>query len=265
MVEKYEACRDMFHEFDWSAWTAGTPQDRLALLPSAQEHILSQEDGKNRCTKLVHELSQAFALTVPHEKALHIRDDVGFFQTVLAHLTKCAVGEPQLEKDLDLAVRQIESRAVASGGVMDIFAAAGLEKPDISVLSDKFLDEVRGMPQRNLAADLLQSLLRDEIASRRRKNVVQARSFADMLEQTIRRYQNRTIEATQVIEELIRLARAMREAKIRGEGLGLSDEDLAFHSMVPWRPTTARYGSWEARLSVLSPVSWLIPSATTSP
>ena len=240
MVEKYEACRDMFHGFDWSAWTAGTPQDRLALLPSAQEHILSQKDGKNRCTKLVHELSQAFALAVPHEKALHIRDDVGFFQTILAHLTKRAAGEPQLEKDLDLAVRQIVSRAVASGGVMDIFAAAGLEKPDISVLSDKFLDEVRGMPQRNLAADLLQKLLRGEIVSRRRKNVVQARSFADMLEQTIRRYQNRTIEATQVIEELIRLARAMREAKIRGEGLGLSEEELAFYDALETNDSAVR-------------------------
>ncbi len=240
MVEKYEACRDMFHGFDWSAWTAGTPQDRLALLPSAQEHILSQKDGKNRCTKLVHELSQAFALAVPHEKALHIRDDMGFFQTVLAHLTKRAAGEPQLEKDLDLAVRQIVSRAVASGGVMDIFAAAGLEKPDISVLSDKFLDEVRGMPQRNLAADLLQKLLRGEIVSRRRKNMVQARSFADMLEQTIRRYQNRTIEATQVIEELIRLARAMREAKIRGEGLGLSEEELAFYDALETNDSAVR-------------------------
>ena len=193
MTEKYEACRSMFHGFDWSKWTAGTPQDKLALLPSTQEHILAQKDGKDRYTRLVRELSQAFALAVPHEKALHIRADVGFFQTVLAHLTKRAASEPQPERDLDLAVRQIVSRAVASGGVMDIFAAAGLEKPDISVLSDEFLDEVRGMPQRNLAADLLQKLLRGELAARRRKNIVQARSFAEMLEQTIRRYQNRTI------------------------------------------------------------------------
>ena len=240
MVEKYEACRNMFHGFDWSKWTAGTPQDKLALLPSTQEHILAQKDGKDRYTRLVRELSQAFALAVPHEKALHIRDDVGFFQTVLAHLTKRAASEPQPERDLDLAVRQIVSRAVASGGVMDIFAAAGLEKPDISVLSDEFLDEVRGMPQRNLAADLLQKLLRGELAARRRKNIVQARSFAEMLEQTIRRYQNRTIEATQVIEELIRLARAMREAKTRGEKLGLSEEELAFYDALETNDSAVR-------------------------
>jgi type I restriction enzyme R subunit len=126
-------------------------------------------------------------------------------------------------------VRQIISRAVAPEGVMDIFAAAGLQKPDISILSDEFLAEVRGMPQRNLAVELLQKLLKGEISTRRRKNVVQARSFAEMLEQTIRRYQNRAIEAAQVIEELIALAKDMREADRRGEALGLSEEELAFY------------------------------------
>ena len=133
------------------------------------------------------------------------------------------------EEELDLAVRQIISRAVASEGVLDIFAAAGLEKPDISVLSDDFLAEVRGMPHRNLAVELLQKLLRGELAARRRKNVVQARSFADMLEDTLRRYQNRAIEAAQVIEELIGLAQNMREANARGEQLGLSEDELAFY------------------------------------
>ena len=126
-------------------------------------------------------------------------------------------------------MRQIISRAVASEGVMDIFAAAGLDRPDISVLSDEFLAEVRGMPQRNLAAELLQKLLKGEISIRRRKNVVQARSFAEMLEQTLHRYQNRAIEAAQVIEELIQLARDMREANARGERLGLSEDELAFY------------------------------------
>ena len=126
-------------------------------------------------------------------------------------------------------MRQIISRAVTSGGVIDIFAAAGLDKPDISVLSDEFLAEVQGMPQRNLAVELLQKLLRGELATRRRTNVVQARSFAEMLEQTLRRYQNRAIEAAQVIEELIELAREMREASSRGEKLGLSEDELAFY------------------------------------
>ena len=130
---------------------------------------------------------------------------------------------------MDHAVRQIISQAVASEGVMDIFAAAGLEKPDISVLSDEFLAEVKGMPQRNLAVELLQKLLKGELTTRRRKNVVQARSFAEMLEQTLRRYQNRAIEAAQVIEELIGLAKEMREANARGEQLGLTEDELAFY------------------------------------
>ena len=229
MLEKHGVCCALFHGFDWSKWTTGTPQERLGLLPPAQEHILAQENGKDRCLQAVRELSQAFALAVPHEETFRIRDDVGFFQQVRAALSKRAEAEARPEEDLDLAVRQIISRAVTSGGVIDIFAAAGLDKPDISVLSDEFLAEVQGMPQRNLAVELLQKLLRGELATRRRTNVVQARSFAEMLEQTLRRYQNRAIEAAQVIEELIELAREMREASSRGEKLGLSEDELAFY------------------------------------
>ena len=229
MLEKYEICCGLFHGFDRSKWTAGTPQERLGLLPAAQEHILAQENGKNRCVQSVRELSQAFALAVPHEDAIRIRDDVAFFQAVQLVLAKRAAAEARPEEDLDHAVRQIVSRAVASEGVIDIFAAAGLEKPDISILSEEFLAEVRGMPQRNLAVELLQKLLKGELATRRKKNVVQARSFAEMLEQTLRRYQNRAVEAAQVIEELIRLARELREATARGEKLGLSEDELAFY------------------------------------
>ena len=131
--------------------------------------------------------------------------------------------------DLDSAIRQIVSRAVASGGVVDIFPEAGLRKPDISVLSDEFLDEVKGMTRRNLAVDLLQKLIKGEISTRRRQNMIQARSFAGLLEETIRRYQNRAIEAAQVIEELVALAREMREAASRGEELGLNEDELAFY------------------------------------
>src|SRR6185437_1473504 len=229
MHEKYEVCCDLFRGLDWSRWSTGTPQQRLGLLPAAQEHILAQENGKDRYISAVRELSQAFALAVPHPEALAIRDDVAFFQAVQAVLAKRAPGDARPEEDLDHAVRQIISRAVAPDGVVDIFAAAGLEKPDISILSDEFLAEVRGMPQRNLAVELLQKLLKGEIRGRRAKNIVQARSFAEMLEETIRRYQNRAIEAAQVIEELIGLAREMREANARGEKLGLSDDELAFY------------------------------------
>jgi len=229
MLEKYEICCGLFHGFDHSKWVSGTSQERLSLLPSAQEHILSQQDGKDRLLKAVQELSQAFALAVPHEDALRIRDDVAFFQAVRAVLAKGAPEGAKTQEELDLAVRQIVSRAVASEGVVDIFAAAGLKKPDISILSDQFLADVKGMPQRNLAVELLRKLLSGEIRTRRRKNVVQARSFAELLEETIRRYQNRAIEAAQVIEELIGLAKEMRQANARGEKLGLSDEELAFY------------------------------------
>ena len=229
MQEKYDVCCGLLHGFDWRAWTEGTPQERLSLLPAAQEHVLAQEEGKERCLAAVRELSQAFALAVPHGEAVRIRDDVGFFQAVRAALSKPAATEARAEEDLDLAVRQIISRAVASEGVIDIFAAAGLDKPDISVLSDEFLAEVRDMPHRNLAVELLQKLLRGELTVRRRKNVVQARSFAEMLEQSLRRYQNRAIEAAQVIEELIQLAQEMREANARGEQLGLTEDELAFY------------------------------------
>ncbi len=229
MLEKYEICCGLFHGFDRTQWINGTPQERLGLLPAAQEHILAQENGKDRCMQAVRELSQAFALAVPHEDAIRIRDEVGFFQAVRSVLAKRAATEARPEEDLDHAIRQIVSRAVASEGVIDIFAAAGLEKPDISILSDEFLAEVRGMKQCNLAVELLQKLLKSELSIRRKKNIVQARSFSEMLEQTLRRYQNRAVEAAQVIEELIQLAREMRKADARGEALGLSEDELAFY------------------------------------
>ena len=240
MLEKYEICGGLFHGFDRSKWTAGTPQERLGLLPAAQEHILTQENGKDRYVQSVRELSQAFALAVPHEDAIRIRDDVAFFQAVQSVLAKRASADARPEEELDHAVRQIISRAVASEGVIDIFAAAGLEKPDISILSEEFLAEVRGMPQRNLAVELLQKLLKGEVATRRKKNVVQARSFAEMLEQTLRRYQNRAVEAAQVIEELIQLARELREATARGERLGLSEDELAFYDALETNDSAVR-------------------------
>ncbi len=240
MLEKYEICRGLFHGFDRSAWTAGTPAERLGLLPAAQEHVLAQEDGKERCVRAVRDLSRAFALAVPHEDALRIRDDVAFFQAVRSVLAKRSAAEARPEEALDHAVRRIISRAVAPDGVIDIFAAAGLEKPDLSILSDEFLAEVRDMPQRNLAVELLRKLLEGELAARRRKNVVQARSFAEMLERTLHRYRNRAVEAAQVIEELIRLARELREAGARGEKLGLSEDELAFYDALETNDSAVR-------------------------
>lgn len=229
MLERYEVCCGIFHGFDWSKWKIGGSQERLSVLPAAQEHVLAQEDGKNRLVKAVSELSKAFALAVPHEKALEIRDDVGFFQAVRTVLTKSTGDGRRSPEEIELAIRQIVSKAVSSDEVIDIFAAAGLKKPDISILSDEFLAEVRGMPQRNLAVEMLRKLLEGEIKTRSRKNVVQARSFAELLENAITRYQNRAIETAQVIEELIELAKDMREANRRGEALGLTEDEVAFY------------------------------------
>ncbi len=227
--EKYEICCSLFHDFDWSTWMSGDAKDRLKLLPVAQEQILAKKDGKDRCIRAVRELTQAFALAVPHEYTTRIRDDVAFFQAVSISLAKRAPSDAKSDEELDHAVRQIVSRAVSSEGVIDIYNSVGLEKPEVSILSEKFLSEIRNMPHRNLAAELLQKLLKSEIAARRKRNVVQARSFAEMLAKTIKAYQNRSIQAAQVIEELIELARSLREADARGEELGLSEDELAFY------------------------------------
>jgi len=229
MREKYEICAAFFHGFDHSTWATGNATQKLGILPAAQEHILKQDDGKNRFVKAVIELSKAFALAVPSDEALAVVDDVAFYQAVKSVLTKSAGGEPRDPSQIDHAIRQIVSRAVSSDEVIDIFAAAGLKKPDISVLSDEFLAEVRGLPQRNLAVEMLRKLLEGEIKQRSRKNAVQARSFLEMLEKSITRYQNRAIETAAVIEELIELARDMRAAQRRGEQLGLSDDEVAFY------------------------------------
>jgi type I restriction enzyme R subunit len=240
MLERHEVCCGLFgpwiaadgaqhSAFDWTAWTTGTAAQRVSLLPAAQEHVLAQEDGKARLLQSVTELSQLFALAVPHEEAIRIRDDVGFFQAVRSAIAKTSVSDRRSSGELDHAIRQMVSNAVASDQVIDIFAAAGLKNPDISILSDEFLTDVQGMQHKNLAVELLRKLLNDEVKARSRQNLVQSRSFADLLEKSVRRYQNRAIEAAQVIEELIELAKEMREAQQRGEKLGLSSDELAFY------------------------------------
>lgn len=229
MLEKYEVVSAMFHGFNYSKFITGAPSERLAIIPAAMEHILSQEDGKTRLLQAVTELSKAFALSVPNKGALNIKDDVGFFQAIQSAIAKNTQIPGRTEEELDSAVRQIVSKAISSDEVIDIFSDAGLKKPDISILSDEFLAEIQNMPHRNLALEVLQKLLNDEIKARSRKNIVQSRSFAEMLERTIRRYQNRTIEAAQVILELIEIAKEMRAAKERGEKLGLTEEEEAFY------------------------------------
>jgi ribosomal protein L17 len=177
----------------------------------------------------VTQLSQAFALSVPHAETFKIRDDVEFFQAVRSRIAKFETGTGKTDDDLDSAIKQIISKAVVSDRVIDIFEAAGIKKPDISILSDEFLAEVKGMPHKNLAFELLKKLLNDEIKSRSKRNLIQGRSFAELLEQAIKKYQNKAIEAAKVIEELIELAKKMREADKRGEDLGLTFDEVAFY------------------------------------
>ncbi|MDD5140201.1 MAG: type I restriction endonuclease subunit R [Verrucomicrobiales bacterium] len=230
MLEKYEQVCAILHGFDYEGAAKATAAKRLPLIAQAAEHVLQQKDGKPRYLLAVTELSKAFALSVPHDSALEIRDEVGFFQEVRAVLAKSiSEGGGKSPEELELAVRQIVSRAISSDKVIDIFDAAGLKKPDISILSDEFLAEVQHLPQRNLAVELLQKLLNNELKIRSKKYLVQSRSFAEMLEATIRKYQNRTIEAAQVIAELIELAKQMREGHKRGKDLGLTDDEVAFY------------------------------------
>ena len=230
MLEKHEICCDLFDGFNWRELSSNKTK-QLELLTAAQEHILAhkEKDAKKRFIEAVKELSQAFALAVPHDETKNIRDDVAFFQAVRSSLIKRLPDTARSDEELDQAIRQIVSKVVAPMGVIDIFTAAGLKKPDISILSEEFLNEIQKMPTRNLAVELLEKLLKGEIAHRSKKNKVRAGSFQVMLEKTINRYHNRTIEAAKVIEELIQLAREMREADARGEKLGLEKDELAFY------------------------------------
>lgn len=229
LLEKYEIIRALCHGFDYSPFFTVSPEERLHTITAAMEYILSLNEGRKRFMQAVGDLSKAFALAVPHEKALAIRDEVAFFQTLRATFAKHTLGERKTLEEMDTAIQQIISRAVSSDKVVDIFSAAGLKRPDISILSDEFLHDIQGLPQKNLALEALRKLLHDEIKARARKNLVQSRSFLEMLEQTILKYHNRTLEAAQVIEELVALAKKMREADRRGEKLGLSEEELAFY------------------------------------
>lgn len=242
MVEKYEIVRDMFHGFDYSGFWKASSRERLEIIPRAMEHILKvdlhlymeEEGGKNpekhRFMKAVSELSRAFALAVPHERAMKISDEVGFFQLIRANINKyrSRVGERR-EEDIEAAVRQLISQAISTDDVVDIFSAAGLQKPDISILSDEFLEDVKKLPHKNVAVELLQKLIKDEIQTHQRTNLVQSRSFSKLLQETINRYYNKTLETAQIVMELIELAKQIREAKNRGEELGLSTEELAFY------------------------------------
>ncbi len=202
----------------------------MTVILEAQEHILGLEDGKNRFAKQVTLLSKAFSLSVPDSRAMDIKADVGFFQAVKARLTKFEPeGSGKSDAEMETAIRQIVDRAVVVDGVIDIFDAAGIKKPDISILSDDFLEEIKGMKRRNLALELLKRILNDEIKIRTRKNLARSKKFSEMLEEAIRKYKNKLLTAAQVIGELILIAKEIRASDKRAADLGLSDDEVAFY------------------------------------
>lgn len=230
MLEKYDSLCAMLHGFDWTAWYGDNIKARLMLLAPAKEHIYSQQNGKARFNKLVLDIKRAFAICAADAEALKIRDDIAFFEAVNGGINKereQASGNPER---IDAAIRQLVDRAItADQGVIDVFTAAGIRKPDISILSEEFLAEVRNLRYKNVAAELLETLLRDEIRERTKRNVVESKRFSEMLQETLNRYHNRAIETQEVIEELIRLAADIRNAVARGEALGLNDDEMAFY------------------------------------
>lgn len=240
MLAKYETVTALLDGFDYDLFFTGTATVRVSIIPAAMDHILGLEDGQQQFIKAVNELAKAFALCSSSDEAIAIRDEVGLFQAIRAAFVKHTTAGGNSPEDLDSAIRQIVSNAVATDQVVDIFAAAGMQNPDISILSDEFLADVRLLPQRHLALELLRKLINDEIKTRSRRNLIQSRSFAQMLEQTIQRYQNRAIETAQVMQELIELAREIRSAYKRGEDLGLTEDELAFYDALDLNDTSVQ-------------------------
>jgi type I restriction enzyme, R subunit len=252
MLEKHGIACDMMHGFNWDKWTGGTPTERLQLIPAGQEHILEQDDGKKRWVQVVTELSRAFALCAASDEATAIRDDVSFFQALQAALNKQSSSNRKTPEQVDAAIRQLVSKAITTEGqVIDVFTAAGLPKPDISILSDQFLAEVRGLKHKNVAAELLEKLLRDELKVRSKRNLVQSQVFSEKLKKTLNSYHNRAISTMEVIEELIKLAKDLDAATKRGEDLGLSDDEMAFYDALAANESAVR-AMGDAQLRVIA-------------
>jgi len=217
--------------FDYKSFFGLTPKEKLYFPIQAANYILGLEDGKARYTNAVTALSKSFAISVPHPYTSDIRDEVGLFQAIKARIVKVTQsGKAKSDEEIETAIKQILSDAVAADEVVDIFDAAGIKKPDISILSDEFLAEVKGMQHKNLAFELLKKLLNDEIKTRQTTNIVQSKKFSEMIENAVRSYQNNLITSAQVIEELINLAKEIKEADRKGEDLGLDFREFAFYS-----------------------------------
>ena len=227
--ENLQVARDLLHPIDWSGFR--DPAEVMALLSACLDHILALPDGRKRFCDTVLKLTKAFALCGTLEDALALDGELAFLQAVRAPLIKgeSGGGDGRPPKDVDGALQQLLSGALVADGIIDVFQLAGLEKPDISILSDEFLQEINKIPQKNLAVELLRRLLQDELRSRFRTNVVKQKRFSELLKASLAKYANRSVEAAQVIEELIALAKQFREEAERVAALGLSPAEEAFY------------------------------------
>jgi len=230
MERHYEALKDFFNGFDYSDFFGGDEAEQLRAVSGGADYVFQREDGKRRFMNMVAALSKAFALAVPREETEAIRDDLAYFQSVRAAIRKRLADDgPPPPPDSRAAVRQVISGAIASDGVIDLFRAAGIPEQNVGILSDDFLERLTALPHKNLALETLRKLLNDQIRSRERVNIVQSRGFRESLEATLTRYNNRALTTAQVIEELIGLAQAIREAVQKGEKSGLTEDELAFY------------------------------------
>lgn len=232
MLEKYEIVKELLHGFDYSGFASGKPTERMQVLVATVDYILGLGEGKKKdFIKYVTELAKAYALCATTEEAEKLNVEIGFFKAVKSGLIKLMteVGTKKTQDQLDIAIKQLISKSIISDEIVDILGSVGLNRPDISILSDEFLEEVKGLKQKNLAVELLNRLLQGKVKAVARRNLVQSRKFSEMLENSIKKYQNRAIETTKIILELIELAKEMNAAHRRGEETGLSEDEIAFY------------------------------------
>jgi len=233
MAEKLEVVNQMFNNFDYKRYFQGDTSTKLSVILSAEDYILSLENGKKRYIDEVTALSKAFSIAIPHDKAMAVRDEVGFFQAVKARLVKFDIyGRGKTDEAIETTIRQVIDKALVTDKVIDIFDAAGIKKPDISILSEDFLLEVQNMEHKNIALEVLKSLLNNEIKTRMKKNLVQSKTLMEMLENSIKRYHNKVINAIQVIEELIELSKEIKRMDKEPAEMNLSDYEYAFYTAI---------------------------------
>ncbi len=233
MLEKLEVVGQMFHGFPYEDYFTADTSQKLSIILAAEDHILGLEQGKKRFVDQVVALSQAFAIAIPHDEAMDVKEEVGFFQAVKARLAKFdTTRSGRSDQEIETSIRQVIDQALVTSQVIDVFDAAGIKKPDISILSDEFLLEIKNMKHQNLALETLRKLLNDEVKSRASKNLVQGKTLMEMLENSIKRYHNKIITAAEVIEELIKLSKNMKEMDQDSKNMGLTDYEYAFYTAV---------------------------------